>query len=177
MEESSGPEVRSDVYGICLSFIAIIVTLFLTRRFAPRAPDPRFLALTLMSSLATFYALPSYETATASKLLNSIRSTAGLSPSSGISLPTFERALVLNAELKEDLKSVLLPRLDQDIQLAIKTSPSVEEEVRSCEELDQGINNDYPKISLSRPPFSNSSLRSSARLLLLATGPHHLRSS
>ena len=158
--------------------IAIIVTLFLTRRFAPRrAPDPRFLALTLMSSLATFYALPSYETATASKLLNSIRSTAGLSPSSGISLPTFERALVLNAELKENLKSVLLPRLDHDIQLAIKTSPSVEEEVRSCEELDQAINNDYPKISLSRPPFSNSSLRSSARLLLLATGPHHLRSS
>ena len=69
------------------------------------ARDPRFLALTLMSSLATFYALPSYETATATSLLNSIRSTAGLSPSSGISLPTFEKALVLSAELREVRRS------------------------------------------------------------------------
>ncbi|GMI15170.1 hypothetical protein TrVE_jg7165 [Triparma verrucosa] len=111
------------------------------------ARDPRFLALTLMSSLATFYALPSYETATASKLLNSIRSTAGLSPSSGISLPTFERALVLNAELKENLKSVLLPRLDQDIQLAIKTSPSVEEEARIIFEVLDNDGNEVLDVS------------------------------
>ncbi|GMH51429.1 hypothetical protein TL16_g01008 [Triparma laevis f. inornata] len=111
------------------------------------ARDPRFLALTLMSSLATFYALPSYETATATSLLNSIRSTAGLSPSSGISLPTFEKALVLSAELRENLKTVLLPRLDQDIQLAIKTSPSVEEEARIIFEVLDGDGNEVLDVS------------------------------
>ena len=43
---------------------------------------------------------------------------------------TFEKALVEDEELRNRLKSVLLPHLDTEIQYAIRTAPTIEEEAR-----------------------------------------------
>ena len=92
--------------------------------------DPRYLALSLAASIVTFTLMPKYEEKRATDELNAIRSSVGLEHFGAVSLMTFEKALVEDEELRNRLKSVLLPHLDPEIQLAIRTAPTIEEEAR-----------------------------------------------